>query len=367
VTERGLAGDRRGMSLPLVILLMAILAIAVTAGFARVSEERRIVGDQQAQVDAFAVAQSGLERYVALRDTIPGATDSVAIPIGPDDTAFVSLFRIRAPSGSIKGLYVLRSRGVSHGGRFSFNTPPAQRTVAQYATWQEASMDVDAAWTAIGGLAKDGNSGTISGFDACSTPAPPVAGAMVPVSTNGYDGYRQAPPPGTPIVPQGTPQLNMTLPDSASVAAAVSIDWDGIVNGSAIVPDYALTSTSGWPSSFTDWPMVVVDNPGTPVTLDATQTGQGILIITGDATLDLNFAWAGVVLIGGYAMIQGNASIDGALVTGLNVKLGASVFNADAGSQMHVQYHSCNLAAALAKFSHLQLVANAWTDSWPEN
>ena len=46
MTERRLATDRRGMSLPLVILLMAILAIAVTAGFARVSEERRFVGDQ---------------------------------------------------------------------------------------------------------------------------------------------------------------------------------------------------------------------------------------------------------------------------------------------------------------------------------
>jgi hypothetical protein len=353
------------MSLPLVILLMAILAIAVTAGFARVSEERRIVGDQQAQVDAFAVAQSGLERYVAMRDTVPGASDSVAIPIGPDDTAFVALFRIRAPSGPIKGLYVLRSRGVSHGGRFSFNTPAAQRTVAQYATWQEASMDVDAAWSAIGGLAKSGNSGTISGVDACSTPSSSVAGTMVPITANGYDGYRQA--PATPLVPQGVPQLNMTAPDSASVAAAVSIDWDGIVNGSAITPDYALTSTSGWPATFTDWPIVVVDNPGTPVTLDATQTGQGILIITGDATLDLNFAWAGVVLIGGYANIQGNASINGALVTGLNIKLGTSVGNADAGAQLHVQYHSCNLAAALAKFSHLQLVVNAWTDSWPEN
>jgi hypothetical protein len=355
------------MSLPLVILLMAILAIAVTAGFARVSEERRIVGDQQAQVDAFAVAQSGLERYVALKDSMPGATDSVAIPIGPDDTAYVALFRIRAPVGSIKGLYVLRSRGVSHGGRFSFNTPPAQRTVAQYATWQAASMDVDAAWTSIGGLSKNGNTGSISGNDGCGTPAPPVAGVMVPTYVNSYDGYRQTPPPGTPLVPQGSPQINMAGPDSASTAAAVSIDWDGIVNGSAVLPDYALTSTSGWPSTFTDWPLIVVDNPGTPVTLDATQTGQGILIITGDATLDLNFAWSGVVLIGGYAMIQGNASIDGALVTGLNVKLGANVFNADAGTQLHVQYHSCNLAAALARFAHLQLVANAWTDSWPEN
>jgi hypothetical protein len=355
------------MSLPLVILLMAILAIAVTAGFARVSEERRIVGDQQAQVDAFAVAQSGLEQYVAMRDTIPGATDSVALPIGADDTAYVTLFRIRAPVGSIKGLYVLRSRGVSHDGRFSFSTPPAQRTVAQYATWLSASMDVDAAWTSIGGLSKNGNTGTISGNDGCATPSSPVAGVMVPTSVSGYDGYRQTPPPGTPIVPQGSPQINMASPDSSSTAAAVSIDWDGIVNGSAVQPDYALTGTAGWPVSFTNWPIIMVDNPGSPVTLDATRSGQGILIITGDATLDLNFAWAGVVLVGGYATIQGNAAIDGALVTGLNVKLGTNVGSSDAGTQLHVQYHSCNLAAALTRFAHLQLIANAWTDSWPEN
>jgi len=355
------------MSLPLVILLMAILAIAVTAGFARVSEERRIVGDQQAQVDAFAVAQSGLERYVALVDSTPGAFDSVAIPIGPDDTAFVALFQIRAPVGATPGMYVLRSRGVSHGGRFSFNTPAAQRTVAQYATWQDASMDVDAAWTSIGGLSKNGDTGTISGNDACGVPSSPVAGVMVPAHFNTYDGYRQAPPPGIPIVPQGSPQINMTALDSASTAAVVSIDCNGIVNGGALSPDYALTSTSGWPVSFVDWPVVIVDNPGAPVTLDATQTGQGVLIITGDATLDLNFTWAGVVLIGGYAMVRGNASVQGALVTGLNLKLGDDIGSADAGTQLQVQYHSCNLAAALARFAHLQLVANAWTDSWPEN
>ena len=67
----------------------------------------------------------------------------------------------------------------------------------------------------------------------------------------------------------------MSNADSLAAAAAVSIDWDGIVNGSALVPDYALSSTSGWPVSFADWPMIVVDNPGTPVTLDATQIGPG--------------------------------------------------------------------------------------------
>ena len=64
---------------------------------------------------------------------------------------------------------------------------------------------------------------------------------------------------------------------------------------------------------------------------------------------------------------QGNASIEGAMVTGLNVKLGSNVWGSDAGPLLHVQYHSCNVAQALARFAHLQLVSNAWTDSWPEN
>ena len=75
--------DRRGVSLPLVILMMALLALAVTAGFGRVSEERRIVGDQQAQLDALAVAQSGLERYVAVMDTQPVPTTASPSRSGP--------------------------------------------------------------------------------------------------------------------------------------------------------------------------------------------------------------------------------------------------------------------------------------------
>ena len=61
----------------------------------------------------------------------------------------------------------------------------------------------------------------------------------------------------------------------------------------------------------------------------------------------------------------------GAIVTGLNFKLGAcfdeSRSGQDASDQIDRAYDSCNLAAALARFAHLQLIANAWTDSWPEN
>jgi hypothetical protein len=357
--------NRRGVSLPLVILLMALLALAVTVGFARVSEERRIVGDQQAQVDAFAVAESGLERYVALQNTEPAAYDSVTIPLGTRDTAFVVLHRIRAPSPGVQGLYLVRSRGVSHSARrFDATTPPAQRTVAQYAAWQDAAMDVDAAWTSIPGIGKQNNTGTISGIDACGA-APTIAGVAVPITgQSGFGGYRQTPPPGVPVVPQGLPQVDYVDADPWNVEPSVRIDWAGIVAGTAITPEYSLTGTAGWPLTFTNWPIILV-TAGT-VTLDAAQSGQGILMVTGDAVFDAGFTWLGVVLVGGQTQIL-DATIRGAVVSGLNFKLGTPAFDADAGPTINVQYDSCVLENALQRFAHLNPIANGWTDSWPEN
>ena len=37
------------------------------------------------------------------------------------------------------------------------------------------------------------------------------------------------------------------------------------------------------------------------------------------------------------------------------------------GGDIDLRYDSCNVNAALARFGHLTLIANAWTDSWPEN
>ena len=48
-----------------------------------------------------------------------------------------------------------------------------------------------------------------------------------------------------------------------------------------------------------------------------------------------NFSWDGLVLIGGHAIVQGNASVQGALITGLNVKLGDNLGNDLAGNQLH--------------------------------
>jgi len=371
-----LTRDRRGVSLPLVILMMALLALAVTAGFSRVSEERRIVGDQQAQVDAFAVAQSGLERYVALRDSTPVPGDSMAITIGPRDTAHVRLYQIRAAAGPVQGLYVIRSRGVSHSApRYSVNTPPAQRTVAQYATWAGVSMDVDAAWTALSGLRSQSNQGTLDGNDYCATPGPAVAGIAVPGQLNtppaSFSSGFSAPPIPVPFINY----LGGAGSFPSTAQAYVRIDWNSIVSGSVLQPDYPLTGVGGWPLyNASVWPVIRVDGN---VTLNPGQSGHGLIVVTGDLTITTGFSWSGVILVGRTLIVTGQPFVDGAMVSGLDVKLGPPFDNfaesssgttsGAGGDMITLHYNSCNVAAALARFGHLTLISNAWTDSWPEN
>ena len=57
--------NTRGATLPLTILLLSLMGVAVAIGYTRVASERRITGDGKAQLGAFAVAQSGLNRFLA--------------------------------------------------------------------------------------------------------------------------------------------------------------------------------------------------------------------------------------------------------------------------------------------------------------
>ena len=59
--------NRRGATLPLTILVIAILACRWRSATPGSSSERRITSDGSAQIDAFAVAQSGLSTYLATR------------------------------------------------------------------------------------------------------------------------------------------------------------------------------------------------------------------------------------------------------------------------------------------------------------
>jgi hypothetical protein len=350
--------NTRGATLPLTILVIVLLGVSVGIAYLRLSSERRITGDAEAQLNAFAVAQSGLARYMSLVSAKPAASPAdITYNDLPGGTAVVTVRMLRESTTTLlPAVYVVTSRGTNTTAkRYSSGSAPAERTVGTYALWTPMPFDLNGAFTSLSGVQQNGaGSGGLSGVDHCVAAGglqPAIPGVAVPVGT--YSGST-APIDGNPDdTPHemGTPGTGGTSKDS------VQIDWAGIVAGTKLPPDY-----TAWPASFTNWPV-------TKITGDFTMpgSGSGILIVTGDLTWNGTplKTWNGLILVGGNLLSNGQANIFGAIMTALNVKLGITVPMQSVGNGTKTfQYDSCNLARALGHIGSLQRVRNAWTDSW---
>jgi Tfp pilus assembly protein PilX len=352
--------DRKGATLPMAILLIAILGVAVAVSAARTTSERRITSDQQAQLDAFAVAQSGLEQWFSTQTTVPADSAEVTVSGLAGGSAQISVRKILAASGTIPATYVIISRGTnSTATRYGATVPSAQRIVAQYAIWQTGQLDLDAAFTSLSGIDKNGASGALDGTDGCSgSGKPAVAGVAVP---NGLYTGNMNPINGSPDnTPKylGTPGVNGSAKDS------VHVDWANIKTGAAIPPDFTIP-TNSWPTTaqFANWPVVYTN--GNLSLSGGSTDGKGILIVTGDLTLNGSYKWDGIVLVGGVITSNGNNTIQGAIITGLNVKTGTAVPQLAVGNgNKTFQYNSCNIASALNKMGSLVRLRNGWTDTY---
>lgn len=351
-----LRSDRSGFALPTAILLIGVLTVGVAAAFTRVESEQRVNRDRQAAGDAFALAQTGLERFIVSRSSLgftsapPAVSESARINL-TGGYADVVLRRLRAANGTNNALYVVRSHGVTNQTSAVLNRS-AEHTVAQYAYFRPGEMEVRSAWTAITGLTKNGASGTISGEDDCGM-MPDVAGVTVP--TGGYHQNGGAP------VPDGTPPIEQ-LGTVAQTAAAINVDWDAIVNGGAITPEVVIPGDS-WPS-FTNssyWPVIRVNG-----NFSLPASGRGTMIVTGDLTISGSIKWDGILLVGGVMNANGNNTVRGAVISALNTKLGMTVGMSDVGNGTKTYvYNSCNIANALARFGALIPMQNTWVDNWP--
>ncbi|MFL5479584.1 MAG: pilus assembly PilX N-terminal domain-containing protein [Gemmatimonadaceae bacterium] len=355
--------ERRGFAIPIAILVIAVLTIMIAGGFSLVSAERRSVADQRSQISAFRIAEQGLELFLVRRDSlmqgkpsyskVPGAVPDTVVINVPGGYAEVTLTRLRPVRGSQSGLYVARSRGVETANAYA-GSPQAVRTVAQYVLWEPASMQVLAGWTALSGLQKNGNAGTLGGIDLCGDSAA-VAGVVVPVNP-GYEGK---------TVAVGNPPVDSVAPDS------VAIDWNGIVNGNMITPTLVIPGAA-WPSaamtaSFADtgsryYPIIRVNGNFTLPT-----SGTGMLIVTGTLTVNGSTGWRGVILVGDDITSNGNNGIQGATVSGLNTKLGTYIPDpSTANGTKQYNYNSCEVAKATTTMGALVTLRNTWVDNWVE-
>jgi len=349
--------NRDGFAIPTAILVIGILSISIAAGFSLVISERRGVDDQKAQVTAFVLAQRGLETFFVKRDSLgyttvpPGAREGPIRIYFTGGYADVELDRIRTPTGSLSGLYVVRSKGTQTQGAVG-TTPAGVRTVAQYATWDIADINVEAGWTAISGIQKNGNSGSFLGVDQCGDSAA-VAGVAVPV----VPGFNR------PSTADSVEYLAQTV---NLAAAKVEVDWAGILAGTAITPNIVMPGGTlpNW-SDTTYYPTIYYN--GDLGTMSAYSGGRGLLIVKGDLGGNgSTFNWKGLVLVGGDLVGNGNNTVNGAIISALNAKLGITVPINTANGTKTYQYNSCEVAKALRGMGALVPLQNTWVDNWVE-
>lgn len=351
------------------ILMLAIMAVAVAITYARLSAERRTTSDGQAQMMAFEVAQSGLARY--LSNLTPGVKPGWG-PVSatyndlPGGSATVTLQMVRDTTTGppmLPAVYAVTSLGTNTSAkRYGASAVPAQRTVATYAIWTPSPFDLNAALTSLNSVNKNGASGEMSGIDACGVmpniPGVAVPGTVGPPPAPNYTG------PTAPIngSPDNTPVILGTPGPAGTAKGEVGIDWAGIVQGpiSPILPhDYLYPA---WPNAaqMNAWPVVRVNGD-----FDLPADGKGILVVTGNVTLNGSTNWDGLILVGGTLTSNGNNKTRGAVISGLNVKLGQTVGSSQLNGNKTYEYDSCALQRALGRVGSLQRVRNGWIDTWP--
>jgi uncharacterized Zn-binding protein involved in type VI secretion len=145
----------------------------------------------------------------------------------------------------------------------------------------------------------------------------------------------------------------------------VAIDWNGIVNGNVITPTITIPGgsfpTAAMFADTTFYPIIRVNGDFTIPT-----SGQGMLIVTGNLTINGSTAWKGVLLVGGDITSNGSNGIEGATVSGLNVKLGTYVPTSTGNGTKQYNYNSCEVAKTNTSLGALVTLRNTWVDNWVE-
>jgi hypothetical protein len=91
-----------------------------------------------------------------------------------------------------------------------------------------------------------------------------------------------------------------------------------------------------------------------------------MLIITGNLVLNGSVGWKGVMLVGNDITSNGTNSVEGATISGLNVKTGTYVPASTANGTKQYNYNSCEVAKATTTMGALVTLRNTWVDNWVE-
>jgi hypothetical protein len=383
---------RRGLALPMAIMVLALVATGVVAGFAISATEISTTGSQRAQARAYTAAQMGLEMFMTRRkepgfcpqcwlvnassppsgsgvnptlDTLPTKAETVTVAV-PGGSAFIKAMPVWLDVANGKGTYFITSTGIdslSRTGGGKGRSSMATRTVGMFSTWSSTTINVLGALVSFSGVKKNGT-GQISGNDACGAKTS-VPGITVPaqagVQVNGS------------FTPTGSPPYD-TLKTFAQDSANSQLDWAAIRSGSLVpaditIPGGTFPSTATFAADTNYWPVIHVLS--TAVQPWPLTKGRGTLIVDGDLTISGSNQWDGVILVGGQLTSNGNNVTSGTVMSGLNMLIGTPVQRAVAmddslsilnGQKAYV-YNSCAVTKATKSLARYSAMPNTWMDN----
>jgi hypothetical protein len=358
------------------IMILVVLSAALTSAFVATSSETTTNTAVRGQSRAFMIAQMGLERFLEAPDPLAlcPSCDTLRTTAAVDnfarafdgDSVYITVTRVRHQSSpTAPAVYFIQARGVDKHSKLSGRLAAidAERSLGIYAQWNTNTMQVLSAWTSLTGLRKQGSSGLLSGNDECGK-MPPIAGTTVgkgDLHHSGDTGWAE-----------GSPAID-TSRTAAQLEADMKIDWNAIINGDAmpadiVVPDQPFPTMAWFDADTSRWPVIRIktNNYSLPT------RGRGVIIAEGDFVISGSDMWDGIILVGGRLTSNGNNTVAGATISGLNVLLpnspnaSPSEFDdATANGNKTYMYSSCKVARASKSLQRYRVLTNTWADNLP--
>jgi hypothetical protein len=367
---------RRGFALPMTIMVIVVLTAALTSAFVATASETTTNVALRGQNRAFMVAQMGLERFLEAPDELALCPNCDTLRTTPavenfgrlieGDSVYITVTRVRHQSSrTMPAVYFIQARGIDKRSKLTgrLANVDAERAVGLYAQWNTNTMQVLSAWTSLTGLTKKGSAGLLSGVDQCGKEAT-IAGTTVGKGDIRYTGH--------PGWAEGNPAIDTTR-TAAELAAEMGIDWEAIIYGDAMTADITIPtdpfpSLAWFDADTSRWPIIRIKSQNYALP----NRGRGILIAEGNFTISGSDMWDGIILVGGKLTSDGNNTVAGATISGLNVLLPgytnvpASEFDdATANGQKTYVYSSCKVARATKSLQSYKVLANTWADNLP--
>lgn len=382
---------REGFALAAAVLAMMVVGAIVTGGFYAASQEHKVTLSSDAGDLALYIAETGLSSR--LGTTV--ATQYEAITTG--DTAMQTIESV-AHGGRTVGeyrttitrlsdlLYLVESKGtVTLGGPYQ----GAQRTVGTVVRVRRVNFDTNGAIMVYGGLTVSG-SAMVVGQDLAALPS----GAACTPKTSGTSAVVANPDPAVTISDQGGQQHifgavteqamdatdfhvfgDMTFDEIAALAnkryaSNVSLSPAPVTQTVGGVTTCHASLTTNWgdpvnPSGLCKNYFPIIEAQG-DLTINGSESGQGILLVRGDLKVTGAFEFYGVVVVLGEVDLAGTGGSGGSKIAGTIIAWGGGnplITNTALGNS-EALYSSCAIAEAVNGNSRLARGAPIKDRSW---